>query len=62
MRIEKIDGSKVTLGFSFSTDKDKDEIKSIEFDGKLTIDIAEVFNELLKRDLPDFLKKLLKIQ
>lgn len=61
MRLEKIDGTKVTLAIDYGIDRDKDDIKSVDLSLKVTLDLAELFNELFKRDIPDALKKLLKI-
>lgn len=56
--IEKIEGSKVTVLAKLDVDKDKDDLKSVTAELRLTLDLVELFNEVTKKELPDFLKPI----
>lgn len=60
VKIEKIEGSKVTLVTKHEVDRDNDDLKSLAIEIRLTIDIVELFNEVTKKELPDFLKPLIE--
>lgn len=56
MRIEKIEGSKVTIAVDHFIDTDRDASKAIEASLKITIDLVEVLDEVTKGRLPEWLK------
>lgn len=60
MKIEKVEGRKVTLLLEHFVNADNDEVKSIDATLRVTIDLVELFNEVTKKELPEWLKDLLK--
>lgn len=59
MKIEKVEGRKVTLLLEKIVDSDADSVKSVEAQIRLTVDLVELFNEVTKKELPEWLKDLL---
>lgn len=60
MKIEKVDGRKVTLLLEHIVNTDKDEVKSVEASLRVTLDLVELFNEVTKKELPEWLKEVLR--
>ena len=56
VKIEKIEGSKIVLTAKIGIDSDKDDLKSVDVDLKVTFDLFELFSEVTKKELPAFLK------
>lgn len=60
MRIERIDGTKVTLAVDHFIDTDRDSQKAVEASLRITIDLAEVLDEVTKGRMPDWLRGIVQ--